>query len=68
MKIIMETNLKDRGAGLNLSQMLDKRACLAVLVLHDYETLNELQKKWLKLVDYPWNQPTGPLIAIYFTS
>lgn len=54
---VLQGDPKEKGAGLPLGELLDKRLLLAAMPLHDYEELSILQKKWLRLWSYPWHQP-----------
>jgi Calcium-activated chloride channel len=47
------------GAGLNLDDLLNKGAVLAIFPIHNYGSLKRLQKQWLKLWSPPWKQPIG---------
>lgn len=61
------------GCGMNLREMVVKKAVLGQFPLHDYDELKVLQMKWLKLYAYPWSQPVddikdyfGERIGLYF--
>lgn len=58
---IVEAKIHQQGAGLNIGNMLVNQVILAAMPLHDYDELKQLQKKWLILWDWPWNQPIGQL-------
>eukprot|EP01035_Chromulina_nebulosa_P019508 gene19508-25404_t len=70
---IINAKPSDGGAGLPLNDMVLKEVIMAAMPLHDYEELKALQKRWLILWAYPWDQPVddikdyfGERIALYF--
>lgn len=60
---IFEEKVQDGGCGLFLDDLLMKQACLAIMPIHNYDSLDALQRKWLNLVSYPWMQPLGEFIC-----
>jgi len=70
---IMEARQLDQGCGLNLRELMLRKCLLAQFPIHDYDELKALQKKWLKLFEFPWSQPIdavkdyfGERIGFYF--
>lgn len=47
------------GCGFDPKDLLFKKAILAAFPLHDYDTLNTLQRRWLNLISAPSKQPIG---------
>jgi hypothetical protein len=64
---IFERRVSDEvpGAGLNMAKMIAKSVTLGQFPVHNYDDLNRLQRKWLVLWQWPWNQPLD-LIKDYF--
>lgn len=56
--MILEAKVIDGGCGFYLENLLEKKAVLAVMPLHDYIALNAMQRQWLKLIAYPDDTPT----------
>jgi len=61
------------GANLNITEMKDKKGIEDLFPLHDYDELVGLEKRWLKLMQWPWQQPTddikdyfGEKIGLYY--
>lgn len=50
-------NLQPPGAGININLLLSKGVYLAAFPLQEYDSLKDLQKKWLNVYSGPWNQP-----------
>eukprot|EP00981_Chlorochromonas_danica_P001972 scaffold409_cov167-Ochromonas_danica.AAC.4 len=61
------------GCKLDLQQLLKDECLLAYGPLHDMVDLQNLEKDWLTLIDWPWNQPIerikdyfGEKVGMYF--
>jgi len=53
------------GAGLNMGKMIAKAVTIGQFPIHNFDDLNRLQKRWLVLWQWPWNQPLD-LVRDYF--
>ena len=72
---IMQNKITDDppGAGLNLGEMAAKSVTCGQFPIQNFDDLVSLQKKWLVLAAWPWNQPLeeireyfGERIGFYF--